>query len=73
MNDKEVSGARARMAQVMKPTGKTYRGGDSGVGDGDRCHIDGHGKMYVYGASQWCPHQSHDTGVPRRPREEQDA
>lgn len=65
MPDEKPGGARARMAQVMKPTGKVYRGGAHDVGDGDRCPIDGHGKMYVYGAQQWCPHQSHDMGVPR--------
>lgn len=30
------------------------------VGDGDPCPIEGHGRMYVYGQRQWCPHQSHD-------------
>jgi hypothetical protein len=65
IDNEAVGGARARMAQVMKPTGKVYRGGMSDLGDGDRCPIDGHGKMYAFNGKQWCPHQSHDMGVPR--------
>lgn len=59
----EVGGARARMAQVMKPTGKTFRRTSDyhDLGDGDRCPIDGHGRMYHTAKGQYCPHQSHDT------------
>jgi hypothetical protein len=39
IDNEAVGGARARMAQVMKPTGKVYRGGTSDLGDGDRCPL----------------------------------
>ncbi len=62
IDNEEVGGARARLARTMKPTGKVYRSGSSDLGDGDRCPIDGHGRMYVTrsGGKQYCPHQSHD-------------
>lgn len=67
--------AAARLAAVAKPSGKTFRKDANyrDIGDGDQCpavDLDGsplgHGKMYVLpGGRQWCPHQSHDMGVPR--------
>ena len=67
--------AAARMAAVAKPQGKTFRrdANYKDTGDGDHCptvDLDGrslgHGKMYVLsGGKQWCPHQTHDMGVPR--------
>ena len=58
----QVGGARARMAQVMRPTGKTFRRTSDyhDLGDGDRCPVEGHGKMYVINGHSWCPNQSHD-------------
>lgn len=61
INNEVEGGARARLQQVMKPTGKVYKGGVSSVGNGDRCVIEGHGnKIVLSGGSQWCPNQSHD-------------
>ena len=78
--------AAARLANVAKPSGKTFRKTSDyhDLGDGDQCpavDADGqslqHGRMYVFSGRQYCPHQSHDMGVPRdgtRPeRKDQDA
>jgi hypothetical protein len=58
VSDDEQLGAYARMKRAMKPTGRTFSG-VSDTGDGDRCPVEGHGKMYVYGEKQWCPHSDH--------------
>jgi hypothetical protein len=57
--DDDLSAAmRERMK--IKPTGKVFRG-VSDLGDGDRCPVEGHGKMFVLsGGTQWCPNQTHD-------------
>lgn len=58
-----------RFQSVSAPAGRTYRrqSGDHGMGDGDLCPVEGHGKMYVLSSSgkQWCAHQLHDMGQPR--------
>lgn len=85
-DDDDRAAIHAKLRSVMKPTGKTFRKDGHDLGDGDRCPtVDasgqslGHGKMYVLPdtGKQWCPHQSHDMGVPRSgtyaPKEPQDA
>ena len=62
-NDSDIRAAmRERMK--IKPTGRTFRG-VSEQGDGDPCPVEGHGRKYRLTSGQWCPHQSHDMGVPR--------
>jgi hypothetical protein len=48
------------MEATVKPTGKAYRGG-GGVGNGDHCATEGHGRMIVLSSGRdWCPSQTHD-------------
>lgn len=73
--DNEDDDLRAAIRERMKikPSGKVYKKDGHDLGDGDRCPTTdehgnnlGHGKMYTLnGGAQWCPHQSHDMGVPR--------
>ena len=63
-NDNDIRAAmRERMK--IKPTGKTFKG-VSDLGNGAFCPVEGHGKKFVLSSgAEWCPHQSHDMGVPR--------
>lgn len=73
-SDEGVSPA-ARLASVAKATGKVFRRDSNykDTGDSDPCPtVDeagrplGHGRMYrMSSGADWCPHQSHDMGVPR--------
>lgn len=70
----ELGGQQARLARTLKPRGQTYRSDGHDLGNGDRCPIDGHGKMYASTETgrQWCPHQSHDNERIKPPKEAQD-
>lgn len=69
--DNGDGGAAGRLRRTMKPTGKTYRADGHDLGDGDQCtdadgKPTGHGRMYVYGERQWCPHSDHSSRMKER-------
>lgn len=61
--DTELREAIARRSTI-KPTGRAFTG-VSAQGDGPHCPVEGHGRTYMLAGKPWCPHQSHDKGVPR--------
>lgn len=62
-DEQPQEGAYARMKRSMKPTGKTFKGGQD-AGNGDPCPINPeHGRTYVFPTGYvWCPHVDHTSG-----------